>query len=259
MTMAPAMFVGHGSPMFAIEQSYARQLLEQQQSNFQNIKAIVVLSAHWNTRGYTAISTDAQMQTIHDFGGFPTALYQLQYPARGNPALSLQIQQCLVAEGVDVQLQSNRGLDHGAWVPLMHLVPNASVPVIQVSLDVTASPQQVFRLGQCLAHFRQQGIAIVGSGSITHNLADVKASHDNAAHYAQRFESWVRSQVEQNNGEALIAAADLHPDFYQAHPSAEHYYPLLFALGASQSNDQLKILKGGIKYHALSMESYLWA
>ncbi|GKT35292.1 Extradiol aromatic ring-opening dioxygenase, DODA-type like protein, partial [Aduncisulcus paluster] len=127
MKLAPVMFVGHGSPMFAIEASHARDLLEQQQSQFDEVKAIVVVSAHWVTNGYTSVTSDDAPQTIHDFGGFPTELYQLQYPATGNPSLSNQIEQQLENAGFEVQQQSQRGLDHGAWVPLMHLIPKANI------------------------------------------------------------------------------------------------------------------------------------
>ncbi len=258
MKLAPVMFVGHGSPMFAIEASHARDLLEQQQSQFDGVKAIVVVSAHWVTNGYTGVTSDDAPQTIHDFGGFPTELYQLQYPAAGNPSLANQIEQQLESAGFEAQQQSQRGLDHGAWVPLMHLVPKANIPVIQVSINSHSSGEDVYRLGQTLSQLREQGVAIIGSGSITHNLRDVVPGSNQAADYVVRFEQWVREQITKRDAQVLMTVPQLQEDFFRAHPTHEHYLPLLVALGASQSSDELTVLKGGIQHHALSMESYLW-
>ncbi|GLT13610.1 DODA-type extradiol aromatic ring-opening family dioxygenase [Vibrio algivorus] len=258
MKLAPVMFVGHGSPMFAIEASHARELLDQHQSEFNAVKAIVVVSAHWMTNGYTGVTSDNAPQTIHDFGGFPTELYQLQYPVAGNPSLALEIEQQLEQAGFNVQLQAERGLDHGAWVPLMHLVPKADIPVIQVSINSYSSGEDVYRLGQTLSQLREQGVAIIGSGSITHNLGDIVRDSNQAADYVVRFEQWVREQMTNRDGKALMSAPQLQQDFFRAHPTHEHYLPLLVALGASQINDDFSVLKGGIQHHALSMESYLW-
>lgn len=258
MKLAPVMFVGHGSPMFAIEHSHARDLLEQHQSVFDEVKAIVVVSAHWVTNGFTGVTSDKAPQTIHDFGGFPTELYQLEYPAQGSPELASAIQSLLEDEGFQVQQQAQRGLDHGAWVPLMHLVPNANIPVIQVSINSHANGDELYHLGKQLGCLREQGIAVIGSGSITHNLGDVVTGSKQAADYVVEFEQWVRLQMTERSAQALLDAPNLQPHFFRAHPTHEHYLPLLVAIGASNSSDEFSVIKGGIQHHALSMESYLW-
>ncbi|WP_086981355.1 DODA-type extradiol aromatic ring-opening family dioxygenase [Vibrio aphrogenes] len=258
MKLAPVMFVGHGSPMFAIEASLARELLQQQQPEFSGVQAIVVVSAHWVTDGYTGVTYDEAPQTIHDFGGFPAALYQLSYPASGQPSLAKAIEQQLLQSGYQAQLQSQRGLDHGAWVPLLHLVPKADIPVIQVSLNRYSSEEDVYRLGQTLSQLREQGVAVIGSGSLTHNLRDVIPGSQQAADYVVKLEQWIREQIVNRDVQALLKVATLQEDFARAHPTHEHYLPLLMALGASQPRDQLTILKGGVQHHALSMESYVW-
>ena len=258
MKLAPVMFVGHGSPMFAIEQSHARDLLEQHRTVFDGVKAIVIVSAHWVTNGFTGVTSDKAPQTIHDFGGFPTQLYQLEYPASGSPELAKAIQSLLEADGLDVRLQDQRGLDHGAWVPLMHLVPNATIPVVQVSINSHASGDDVYRLGEQLGCLREQGIAVIGSGSITHNLRDLVLDSKQAADYVVEFEHWVRLQITERNPQALLDAPNLQAHFFRAHPTHEHYLPLLVALGASRHRDQVSVIEGGIQHHALSMESYLW-
>lgn len=215
MKLAPVMFVGHGSPMFAIEQSHARDLLEQHQSVFDEVKAIVVVSAHWVTNGFTSVTSDKAPQTIHDFGGFPTELYQLEYPAQGSPELANAIQGLLEGEGFQVQQQAQRGLDHGAWVPLMHLVPNANIPVIQVSINSHASGDDIYHLGKQLGCLREQDIAVIGSGSITHNLGDVVIGSKQAADYVVEFEQWVRLQMTGRSAQALLDAPNLQSNFFE--------------------------------------------
>ncbi|MFV0575914.1 MAG: dioxygenase [Vibrio sp.] len=258
MKNAPAMFVSHGSPMFAIEQSHARDVLEAQRSVLADVNAIVIVSAHWVTDGYIGITSDSQPQTIHDFGGFPQALYELQYPAKGDPLLAEQIKHHLQEVGYSTKLQSSRGLDHGAWVPLMHLVPDANIPVVQVSINAQLNGEEIYQLGKHLLSLREQNIAVIGSGSLTHNLYEVERNSDSAAEYVVEFERWIREQVVQRDLIKLIEIPRFQPDFSRAHPSHEHYLPLLVALGASQAQDKLTVLQGGIQHKVLSMESYLW-
>lgn len=266
MKIAPALFVGHGSPMFALEtettldngQVSASHILQQYRHHFDDVKAIVVVSAHWLTRGITEVTSSKQPETIHDFGGFPDELYQLRYPALGDANLAAMIVEQLSQAGITTQLNAERGLDHGVWVPLIHLVPKANIPVVQVSIDFAASPQALWQLGQQLSSLRQQGIVLIGSGSLTHNLRHLHADHSRVTQYALTFQQWIRQGIQERSVDALIQAESLAPHFKEAHPSSDHFLPLLFALGASQDNDQLEVLDGGMYYGALSMESYLW-
>ncbi|GGK76584.1 DODA-type extradiol aromatic ring-opening family dioxygenase [Amphritea balenae] len=254
---APVMFISHGSPMWAIEPGKAGVLLSQLQSQFSASKAVLVISPHWQTSGLqlTAVNNP---ETIHDFGGFPDALYQLQYPAIGNPELAEMVQSHLQQSQFTVALNRSRGLDHGAWVPLMHLLPAAQVPVLQLSLDSRLDPVSLLLLGRVLGELRDQGIAIVTTGGVTHNLFDMAFNNGPPAAYAQRFQYWVREKVASRDTTALSQPHIETKDYQQAHPSSEHYLPLLVAMGASSWQDSFRVLESPILYRAISMESYLW-
>lgn len=161
MTSAPALFVSHGSPMFAVEPGVLGPRLHEIGARLENVAAVLVVSPHWQTRG-VRVATTAAPETIHDFGGFPAVLYGLQYPAPGQPELAREAGRLLAAAGYDVTLDERRGLDHGAWVPMRHLFPDADVPVFQVSLPVGTDAAGALRLGAALAPLRNRGVLIVG-------------------------------------------------------------------------------------------------
>lgn len=255
--LAPVMFVSHGSPMFAVEPGTAGRQLRERSSLFDEVRAILVVSPHWQTRG-SFLTGSGHPETIHDFGGFPEELYQLHYPATGAPELIPELMSVLKHSGIEVNVDDRRGLDHGAWVPLMHLRPDADIPVIQLSLNVDHDPQTLVCLGRALASLRAQGIALVASGGVTHNLYDMRLNIANAASYAERFQTWVRKQVVDRDVEALKYPDISAPDYARAHPSPEHYRPLLIAMGATDEQDHLEILPSEVLYHVISMESYLW-
>jgi len=169
MNALPTVFVSHGAPTFAIELGLAGAQLRALGLALGKPRAVVVVSPHWMTQGVEITATD-KPQTVHDFGGFPRALYSLQYPAPGLPELAVRIQQQLQSQGIPARLDGRRGLDHGAWVPLMHLFPESDVPVVQVSLPFDVDEAKAFALGKALAPLAQDGVLIVGSGSLTHNL-----------------------------------------------------------------------------------------
>ena len=255
---APVMFISHGSPMWALEPGPAGAQLAALRPEFSEVRAILVISPHWITKGLTLTAAE-DLQTIHDFGGFPQALYQLQYPAKGEPDLASVIQSLLQTQGFEVCLSADRGLDHGAWVPLIHLMPDAEHPVLQLSLDMNLTPGCLLELGRILNQLRDQGVAIIATGGITHNLYDMQPASSPPLPYAGQFQLWVRNRVCDRDINALCQPHLETPDFQRSHPSAEHYLPLLIAMGASSWQDSLTILESPIEYGAISMESYFWS
>lgn len=257
MTKAPVMFISHGAPTFAIEPGELGPRLRAMGEQLTNLKAVLVVSPHWQTRNVT-VMTSAQPETIHDFGGFPRALYSLQYPAAGQPEVAREAARLLADAGFDVDFDGQRGLDHGAWVPLYHLLPQANVPVFQVSMPATLNTAQAVNLGRALAPLREQGVMIIGSGSMTHNLYEFRQSGTRPEAYAQEFAAWVRAAVLANALAPLVAYRAEAPHAERAHPSEEHFLPLLVALGAQAESDALQVIEGGITHAVLSMESYAW-
>jgi 4,5-DOPA dioxygenase extradiol len=221
------------------------------------IKAVLVVSPHWQTRELQVLTT-SRPETVHDFGGFPPALYQLQYPAPGQPALAMEAQRLLTAAGWSVTADDHRGLDHGAWVPLWHLLPQATVPVFQVSMPHQLDTAGALALGRALAPLRDQGVLIVGSGSLTHNLYDIQPPATAAVAYAVEFAHWMRQAVTRADEAALLDYRRLAPYAERAHPTEEHLLPLLVALGASHESEAAQVIAGDITYGVLSMESYVW-
>lgn len=198
----------------------------------------------------------AAPETLHDFGGFPQALYRLRYAARGAPLLASQTAALLNAAGIEASLDERRGYDHGAWVPLLYLLPEAQVPVYQVSMPFDLDAQGALQLGRALAPLRQRGVLVMGSGSLTHNLGEIGLSDPKATKYASEFTAWVRAHVERKDRLALAEYRHRAPHAQRAHPTEEHFLPLLVALGASGDADTVTVLEGGMTYGVLSMESY---
>ena len=257
MTAIPSLFVSHGAPTYGIEPGLAGAQLAALGRALGKPRAIVVVSPHWMTPGIEITATQ-QPQTIHDFGGFPRALYSLQYPAPGAPALAQHIQQLLTNQGLPARLDARRGLDHGAWVPLLHLYPDADVPTVQVSLPFDTNEAKALALGRALAPLAQEGVLIIGSGSLTHNLYEVRLDDADAqaAAYAKEFTHWVRDTVVQGDGARLEQTLKIAPHADRAHPTTEHFLPLLVAAGAG-TMDAVTVLDGGIRHGVLAMESYL--
>lgn len=257
MNALPTVFVSHGAPTFAIEPGLAGAQLRALGLALGKPRAVVVVSPHWMTQGVEITATD-KPQTVHDFGGFPRALYSLQYPAPGSPELAVRIQQQLQYQGISARLDVRRGLDHGAWVPLMHLFPEADVPVVQVSFPFDVDEAKAFALGKALAPLAQDGVLIVGSGSLTHNLYEFRKGEAQAAAYAQEFSAWVRKSVLDGDMTRLAQALALAPHAGRAHPTTEHFLPLLVAAGAASAPSQVTVLNGGIRHGVLAMESYVF-
>jgi len=258
MPVAPSLFISHGAPTFALEPGLLGERLRALRPRIHEIKAVLVVSAHWQSRGARVMTAEAP-ETMHDFGGFPPELYRLEYRAPGAPDTAREAGQLLAAEGFQVAEDANRGLDHGAWVPLLHLFPDARVPVFQVSMPYDLDTAGAWRLGRALAPLRASGVLIVGSGSLTHNLYEVRQNGTDSEPYAREFAGWVREAVTDRDTDRLIRYRRNAPHAERAHPTEEHYLPLLVALGAGADGDEIpEVIEGGMTYGVLSMDSYAW-
>jgi 4,5-DOPA dioxygenase extradiol len=232
----PALFVSHGAPTFALSDAPARHFLEGLAASLESRpKAILVLSAHWETRrpAVNAVATNA---TIHDFHGFPAELYALHYPAPGSPALAERVRDLLAGGGLETDVDSGRGLDHGAWVPLRLVYPEADIPVVQLSVQSRLGSEHHYRLGRLLAPLRDEGVLIIGSGSFTHDLSSFRDYwHDAEAAQPQwvaEFAAWMAKAIGEGRRDALIDYRRLAPSAARNHPTEEHLLPLFVAMGA---------------------------
>lgn len=259
MTRTPVLFVSHGAPTFALQPGLLGPRLTAVGEALARPKAVLVVSPHWMTRGGVRVATTAAPETVHDFGGFDPALYDIRYPAPGQPALAQRAIAVLRAAGWPAEGDAGQGLDHGAWVPIRFLYPGADVPVFQVSLPAQLTPRQAYALGQALQPLRDEGVMIVGSGSMTHNLYEFRMSDDGRTEdYAREFAAWVRQVVEARDDARLVDTLAIAPHAKRAHPTAEHFLPLLVAAGAAEGDGEVETLEGGITYGVLSMDSYLF-
>lgn len=256
--MFPSVFVSHGAPTFATEPGRAGPMLRALAQSLPVPRAIVVASPHWITRS-TQVSSAPRPETIYDFGGFPDDLYQLAYPAGGAPDVAERVAALLRDAGIAAGLDANRGLDHGTWVPLMHMYPDAGVPVLQVSLAPRQSPEYFVRFGRALAALRREGVLVLGSGSITHNLYDFRHGATTVAPYATAFIDWIAQRLAAGDLDALLNYRALAPFAERAHPTDEHLMPLFVALGAAGDDwKSLRRLDAGISDGVLGMDAYVF-
>lgn len=256
MSRQPVLFVSHGAPTFALEPGRAGALLRALGERLPLPQAILVVSPHWMTHGL-AVTASARPETLHDFGGFPAELYALRYRAPGDPARAARIARLLGEAGRSVTLDERRGLDHGAWVPLRHLYPRAQVPVLQLSMPVRLDAPSAWRLGEMLAPLRDDGVLVIASGGLTHNLYEFRYGAEEAG-YAREFVAWVRRAVLDHDRDALVDYLRRAPHARRAHPTPDHYLPLLVAAGAGGPDAPIEVLDGGMTHGVLSMESYLF-
>ncbi|MBJ6759481.1 dioxygenase [Myxococcaceae bacterium JPH2] len=254
---APALFVSHGSPMVALDADAYPRALHDFGASASQARALVVVSAHWETEGEVAVTSSEAPPLIYDFYGFPAPLYQLRYPARGAPGLAVDIVALLREAGIPARAEPTRGLDHGVWVPLRHAFPDARVPVIQVSLPADAEPAEVARLGEALRPLRSEGVVLVGSGGLVHNLRRVNFRSKEAPvePWAAEFDGWVASRLASRDFAGLQAWRGA-PNAALAHPSADHFLPLFFALGAALPEDGITSVFEGFHHATLSMRSF---
>lgn len=260
-TRLPTVFISHGAPTFAIDSGQAGPALAALGQRLPRPQAVLVVSPHWMTP-QPRVATTAHPATIHDFGGFDDALYQLQYPAPGHPALAARAVSLLNQAGWPAAADSEWGFDHGTWVPLLHLLPKADVPVFQVSLPQRLNGALAYAYGQALAPLADEGVLIVGSGSLTHNLREVFAAPVKEgsadASYVQAFTDWVAKAVLAGDHERLQQTLQLAPHAARAHPTPEHFWPLLVAAGAAGAQAVPERIDGGVTYVTLSMDCFVW-
>ncbi|MFT4248864.1 MAG: class III extradiol ring-cleavage dioxygenase [Pseudomonas sp.] len=234
MDTLPSLYISHGSPMTALRPGQVGERLAELAAALPRPRAIVMASAHWLAHR-PLVGAAARPQTIHDFGGFPPPLYEIEYPAPGEPALAQQVHRLLEQAGLHPRLDPQRGLDHGAWVPLRFLYPQADIPVVPLSIQPELGPAHQLALGRALAPLREQGVLLIGSGSITHNLHDWRGgqAEDSEAPYVRPFIGWVEQRLRADDVAALLDYRRQAPQAERAHPTDEHLLPLYFAIGAA--------------------------
>lgn len=252
--MLPSLFISHGSPMLALEPGASGPVLALLAAALPRPRAVLVVSAHWESYELR-VGNAAQPRTWHDFGGFPAELYAVQYPAPGEPQLAQQVRQLLIDAELPTELDEQRPRDHGAWVPLMLMYPDADIPVVQLSLPSHAGPALQVRVGQALRSLREQGVLLVGSGSITHNLGELnwRAGPEVITPWAGEFRDWMVERLHQDDRAALLDYRRQAPHAVRNHPSDEHLLPLFFALGAGE---HFSLVHSGFTYGALGMDVY---
>jgi len=257
MTALPALFISHGAPTWAIEPGIIAPRLAALADDLPRPRAILMVSPHWTSRELR-VMTSPEPKTVHDFGGFPRELYLLQYPAPGAPELAQSVMALLAAQGYTVIADADAGFDHGAWVPLLHMYPQAGVPVAQLSMRAGDGPEDCFRIGRALADLREQGVLIIGSGSLTHNLYEFRQGQDDPESYVKAFALWVRETLERGDVDTLLDYRRRAPHAERAHPTEEHLLPLFFALGAAGSDGvEARCIDGGITHGVLSMDAFV--
>ena len=246
----PALFISHGAPTLAIEQSATTSALARIGQNLPKPRAIIIMSAHWQS-AKLEISSNPQPKTWHDFSGFTPELYELQYPAAGQPALAETLAQQLTARGITCRVNPLRVSDHGVWAPLLHLYPEADIPIVQISLPRDYDSVACYQLGAQLAQLRDEQILLIGSGSITHNLQALRWQAESIDKTARDFKVWLLQQLKTDIPSALDWQQ--YPNYQNVHPSDEHLLPLFFALGAGQ---RVSVVHQSMAHHSLGMDIY---
>ena len=248
----PAVFLGHGSPMNALEQNRYTEAWRQLGQDLPRPRAILMISAHWYTRG-TGVTAMQHPKTIHDFGGFPQALFDFRYPARGDAELAAQVSQLLLP--TNVTLDQGWGLDHGTWSVLAHVYPDADIPVLQLSIDATLSAKQHVALIRQLAVLRQQGVLIMGSGNVVHNLREMDWNVGSRSFdWAEQFNEHVKQHFLNRNLDALTDYMKLEGAAMSV-PTAEHFLPFLYIAALMTDDDPVKVLVDGGEMGSITMLS----
>lgn len=256
-TTYPTLFLSHGSPMLALEDEATTHFLRGLSARLPRPKALVIISAHWETQE-PMVTGAAKPETIHDFYGFPKELYQLQYPASGAPSLAQQVCTLIADAGLHAQIDPVRGLDHGAWNPLLLLYPAADIPVIQLSVQPKRDAAWHYRVGQALAPLREQDVLIIGSGNLTHNLREAFRGHRQTPTWVSVFAEWVADKVQHQDKESLLAWKEKAPYAQQNHPTPEHFLPFFVTLGASGESAMAERLNLEVSLGVLAMDAYLF-
>lgn len=244
--------------MLALVDSPARRFLQELGKTLPQPKAIIVASAHWESIGGPAVSLATEPATIHDFGGFPDALYQLTYPASGAPQAAERTAGLLEQVGFNVRRSADRGLDHGAWVPLRLMYPDADIPTAQLSLLRGASAADHERMGSALQALRDEGVLVIGSGSITHNLYEFRGQEADAPvqPWVSEFVTWINTNLQENRRDALRDYRAQAPFAVRNHPTDEHLMPLFVAMGAAGAQAKAQRIHASNEYGVIAMDAY---
>jgi len=252
-TPLPAVFIGHGSPMNTLADNRYTQAWRAFGARLPKPRAVLVVSAHWYVNG-TAVTAMSEPRTIHDFYGFPPELFAYQYPAPGDPAIARRVRTLLA--DIDVKLDESWGLDHGAWSVLAHMYPRADTPVIQLSIDGTKPSAYHYELGRKLAPLRDEGVLLVGSGNVVHNLGMMQRLDDAAGYgWAVEFNDALRGRLLTRDHETIMNPMRLGGAARLAIPTPEHYLPLVYIVGAARKDDDIEVLTDGVDLASISMLS----
>ncbi|QUS61128.1 class III extradiol ring-cleavage dioxygenase [Synechocystis sp. PCC 7338] len=258
MTRLPTIFISHGAPSLILEKDQTTEFFAELGRKISQPEGIICISAHWESPE-PLVAFNPQCQTIHDFLGFPEALYQLQYSATGSEVFANQAIAALKFAGFAAKLHPLRGFDHGVWVPLKLMYPEANIPVIQLSLQPNQNAEYHWKMGQALQDLRQKGILILASGSATHDLQGFRHYPKDAdpLDYALSFDQWLVDAIENGNHQALLNYKQTAPEAQRNHPTAEHLLPLFVAMGAATQSPGKRI-HHGFTYGTLSMAAFQW-
>ncbi|MBI2277240.1 MAG: dioxygenase [Dechloromonas sp.] len=254
----PALFVPHGAPTFALRPGAAGAALVRLARSLALPRAIVIVSAHWDTAVPTVGLAD-RPETVHDFWGFPDELYTLRYPATGCREAANEVLAAIKTAGLAVREDASHGLDHGAWVPLRLMFPDADVPVIPLSIQSRGGPQQAYALGRVLAPLAAKGFLVIASGNVTHNLGDYQVaarSNGQTPAYVRQFTDWLAKHLQDRDIPALLDYRRQAPGAVQAHPSDEHLLPLFVAFGAGGDSARVERVHAGIDDYVIAMDAY---
>ena len=267
MSPLPTLFISHGSPMHAVSAGRAGEAWTELGRRLPQPRAILVASAHWETE-LPMVATSKQPETIHDFGGFPPELFRIRYPAPGAPDEAQRALQLLRDVGLTASANGCRGLDHGAWVPLLRLYPGADVPVAQVSIQPSLDAEHHLRVGAALAPLVRDGVLIIGSGHLTHNLREwiadarrrgsMSIDEREPEPYVSEFCAWVDNALRSDDRAALAGWLEQAPNARRAHPTPEHFLPLMVAVGAAGPAPMVEHVDAGVDSGVLAMDAYLF-
>ncbi|MFF2446462.1 DODA-type extradiol aromatic ring-opening family dioxygenase [Neobacillus sp. NPDC058068] len=252
--MMPSLFVAHGAPLLAIENNEYTKFLTQLGQNMPRPKAVILFSAHWESN-VQKVSDVEQYNTIYDFGGFDEALYKIQYPAHGDQQIAKEIEGLFTESGVSFEFDTQRGLDHGAWVVLRLLYPNADIPVISMSVNSRLTPDEQYKIGKALSALRAQNILVIASGGTVHNLRAVKWNDNGQVdQWALEFEDWLAHHLQNWDLPSLFNYVSLAPNAEIAVPpyGSEHFIPIFYAMGAADDSQKATLLHRSFRYGNLS-------
>lgn len=253
--MMPSLFIAHGAPSLALEENVYTEFLQKLGQELPKPKAIVLFSAHWESTTQL-VSSVANYETIYDFGGFQPELYQIKYPAQGQAETTAEVERLFAEAGIPVQTDDVRGLDHGAWVVLRLLYPDADIPVIALSVNRYLTGEQQYQVGQALTSLREQDILVIGSGGTVHNLRRLNWESNGVDPWASEFDNWLHDKLVSWDTESLFSYDTLAPSAQAAVPTPEHFVPLLLAMGAGHQNKQASLLFKAYQYGNLSLSCW---